>query len=560
MGNAIAKVSNSENIDGFTLKERGELIELYNRHFKDDQPLEKDSGAKCKTLLDLFLRVQRCHRHHKDGEPVTEQSFIRTAYILSNRLHPEHAHHVHELITPKGEPKVTLKESLKLIVDAAMEAWIAPASRASYASLVTKAPGRPNYTDTLVDHIMLHGRVSDSENLGHWIKQATRTDKNHISYEEFHEWYKRNSVLHELLELALDRIFFMNIISLDGLYISDGVTTAGGSTSAGRGSGTAINSLENKEGAHKSLQSGVSGSAANAKKGTSIQSNKESSPGEFDSQISRDRKNDEIRRLRNRNRCIPHIIPTTSLSARPSEVLDLPSVWFVARSLPSDSRQTWMCLYSTERDGRSWNAFQAAIEYQGAILLVIKEKQQPGSPGARVFGAYLDSDVIKSPKWSGTSSEFLVVLQSWFEITNKDSKECGYDPCQMVIYKTTGVNDHYQYFNYGTKTLPNGLGAGGQTEYFSLWLSSDFTTGHSYPGATYGSETLSTKFEFEVDVLEAWLVRPTTKEYDREPNQSILDTNPDAAALLEMSNRKMYSKDVREPEFDTRDDEQKPRK
>lgn len=45
-----------------------------------------------------------------------------------------------------------------------------------------------------------------------------------------------------------------------------------------------------------------------------------------------------------------------------------------------------------------------------------------------------------------------------------------------------------------------------------------------------------------------WQVHPSTIERDDLPKHSAMDANPDAVALLEMANRKMYSKDVRTPE------------
>lgn len=53
--------------------------------------------------------------------------------------------------------------------------------------------------------------------------------------------------------------------------------------------------------------------------------------------------------------------------------------------------------------------------------------------------------------------------------------------------------------------LPQGMG--GQMEYFGLWLSADYGTGHSKARpmcSTYGSPTLSSREEFEVDILEVW--------------------------------------------------------
>ncbi|KAJ1941009.1 hypothetical protein FBU59_003631, partial [Linderina macrospora] len=197
------------------------------------------------------------------------------------------------------------------------------------------------------------------------------------------------------------------------------------------------------------------------------------------------------------------------------------------------SQKSWERVYSTFHNGKSWSSFQVAIELCGALLLVVKEKR------GGVFGAYLDADLEKKPSWYGSSLNFVFTSASATEANSGNIR----------VFRTTGFNDHYQYFNYGTKTLPNGLGTGGQMEHFALWIGKDFVTGHSNTSATYDSPQLSVKQEFEIEHVEAWIVRRSEREdVHGGPKRSALDTNPDAVALLEMANRTMYSKMVREPE------------
>ncbi|KAJ1725864.1 TLD domain-containing protein 1, partial [Coemansia biformis] len=118
-------------------------------------------------------------------------------------------------------------------------------------------------------------------------------------------------------------------------------------------------------------------------------------------------------------------------------------------------------------------------------------------------------------------------------------------PGSLAVYRASGLNDHYQYFNYATKSLPNGLGVGGQLGHFGLWLDSNFTTGCSNPAATFASQRLSAEDEFAIDTVEAWLVQPSRNpdsDDDGRPSKSVVEANPDAAALLEMANRTMYSR------------------
>ncbi|KAJ1841741.1 hypothetical protein LPJ73_006017, partial [Coemansia sp. RSA 2703] len=159
-----------------------------------------------------------------------------------------------------------------------------------------------------------------------------------------------------------------------------------------------------------------------------------------------------------------------------------------------------------------------------------------------VFGAYFDCDLERNPNWRGNSLNFMFSIKT-------SGSSLGLD-----VFRTTGFNNNYQYFNYATKTLPNGLGAGGQLKHFGLWIDSNFTCGSSNSAATFGSEQLSSQRDFVIDVIEAWLVRPTDRLDDDGPGgakkQSVLDANPEAAALLELANRKMYSKTLPDPTFD----------
>ncbi|KAI7820752.1 TLD-domain-containing protein [Kickxella alabastrina] len=226
----------------------------------------------------------------------------------------------------------------------------------------------------------------------------------------------------------------------------------------------------------------------------------------------------------------------------PASVLLTPMLtWALCRELPVESRRSWDRVYSSSRDGRSWSSFQSTIERRGAVLLLVQETTPIADAGettegaSRIFGAYFDNDLERRPSWHGSPSNFVFSL----------SKE---SPLGLNIFRTTGFNNHYQYFNYATKTLPNGLGAGGQLGHFGLWIDSSFTRGCSNPAATFGSQQLSTETEFAVDVVEAWLVRPSERLDEVGGRKgSVLDTNPEAAAFLELANRPMYSKMLPDP-------------
>lgn len=140
-------------------------------------------------------------------------------------------------------------------------------------------------------------------------------------------------------------------------------------------------------------------------------------------------------------------------------------------------------IFSSRRDGMSWQVFANKMVGQGATLIAIKTKD-----GA-MFGGYAD-DAWEYAKtdWYGNSSNYLFKL----------SPDYG-------TWIGTSANNHYQYLCWGKKSLPNGFGMGGQFEYAGLWIDSDFIHGHSRAGplcTTYSSPQLSTKDTFLVDEVE----------------------------------------------------------
>ncbi|KAJ1785297.1 hypothetical protein LPJ59_006173, partial [Coemansia sp. RSA 2399] len=159
-----------------------------------------------------------------------------------------------------------------------------------------------------------------------------------------------------------------------------------------------------------------------------------------------------------------------------------------------------------------------------------------------LFGAYIDTELSRKPSWHGSSDNMLFAIGP-------------NEPAQLAVFRATGFNDHFQYFNYATKTLPNGIGVGGQMGHFGLWIDSNFACGGSNTAATYESRQLSHSSEFDVDIVEAWLVRPAKRDDDdgdaSQPKKSAMDANPEAVAMLEMAGRTMHSKMVREPDMDT---------
>ncbi|KAJ2802239.1 TLD domain-containing protein 1 [Coemansia guatemalensis] len=223
--------------------------------------------------------------------------------------------------------------------------------------------------------------------------------------------------------------------------------------------------------------------------------------------------------------------------------------WALARELPAESRQKWERVYSSRYNGLSWNTFRKAVERRGSLILLVREKVEMKGQSAAVLGAYIDSELERSPSWHGTSQNLL------FSVCYGEHGQT--QPLGVTVYRTSGFNDHYQYLNYSTKTLPNGLGIGGQMGHFGLWIDSGFTRGGSNTAATFSSPRLSTCDEFDIDMVEVWLVQPSQRQDDGPGGiqKSVVEANPEAAAMLEMANRPMYSSNLPQHRVDDTDEQ-----
>ncbi|KAJ3237758.1 hypothetical protein HDU81_008997 [Chytriomyces hyalinus] len=195
------------------------------------------------------------------------------------------------------------------------------------------------------------------------------------------------------------------------------------------------------------------------------------------------------------------------------------------------TQEPWQLIYSTETNGKSWGSLTSKIEATGSLLILIRDSK------GQTFGAYASSPLECCPRFYGTNDTFLFTLEP-----------------DLRIFRDVGVNSNYMYFNYGTATLPNGIGFGGQMSYFGLWIDSSFSFGTcsaSPTSSTFESPQLCAPGygdgKFEIDVMQVVLVHP--KEVDdrlvpervKKGGASILTSNPMESALLEMAGKERYS-------------------
>ena len=212
----------------------------------------------------------------------------------------------------------------------------------------------------------------------------------------------------------------------------------------------------------------------------------------------------------------------------PSALLDLCSWTFLNSCFPSHLKGRVFPLFSSVRHGQSFSTFCRQLLVRGPTLLVIKDT------GGNVFGGFAADGWRYGPQFIGSANCFLYSLQP-----------------TLGAYYPTGYNNNYMYLQQNAQTLPNGLGMGGQLNYFGLWISAEYGTGHSKAApkcSTYGSPVLSHQDEFHIDVMEVWgigdPVIPDAEEGGGEV--SILDRDKGATAILELAGKTSHSKGLRE--------------
>jgi len=202
---------------------------------------------------------------------------------------------------------------------------------------------------------------------------------------------------------------------------------------------------------------------------------------------------------------------------------------FLNHNIPLKFKNEWRPIFSTRKDGESFSKFAGLIINRGATVLIIRDNE------GNIFGGFNSTSWKIGPAFCGSSDSFLFHLNP-----------------VMNIYESTPFNQNYQYFNMKQKTMPNGLGQGGQLEYFGYWIDSEFGRVVTSPSCTtYFSPQLGVK-EGKIEELEVWGVGPEPDDLESGAN-SVLNMDPELQAVMEMMGKTFHSKAIRE--VDAREDQ-----
>ncbi|KAG2448783.1 hypothetical protein HYH02_006135 [Chlamydomonas schloesseri] len=216
--------------------------------------------------------------------------------------------------------------------------------------------------------------------------------------------------------------------------------------------------------------------------------------------------------------------------------------WLLSARLPPAQRCEWRLLFSSARDGKSFNTFFGRVTATpGPTLLLIKDK------GGALFGGYASQPWAKSGNFYGDVSCAIFSLLP-----------------AMQVYPATGINDNIQWCGVGFSQLPGGLGFGGAAGargHFALYVEPSLDSGMSRPIATFGnSASLASEQVFQIDTLECWLLQPPEEEEGSSDSShggprrgggsgssgSILDKAAEDRALMKMAGMQLHSEGVRD--------------
>lgn len=206
---------------------------------------------------------------------------------------------------------------------------------------------------------------------------------------------------------------------------------------------------------------------------------------------------------------------------------DISQMLFINSNLPNEFRVKWRFLFSSQIHGESFATFLGRIIDQGPTVLIVEDTN------GYIFGGFAAASWTLSSEYVGTDDNFLFTLRP-----------------KMRCFSSTGYNDHFQYLNLHQQTMPNGLGMGGQFNYWGLWIDSEYGLGEcSESCTTYKSYTqLSVNKKFQIRNIEVWAVGEKPEEDEEERNKPSILMNTENKAILEFAGRKIHSEGFQETE------------
>lgn len=208
-------------------------------------------------------------------------------------------------------------------------------------------------------------------------------------------------------------------------------------------------------------------------------------------------------------------------------ILDYSHIMFLNLNLMPEFQRQWRLLFTSQFHGESFTRLMKCAINQGPAIVIVKDDM------SNIFGAYASTNLALCPKFYGDQNSFLFTLKP-----------------DMKLFQSSGFNENFIYLNSNQQTLPNGLGFGGQFEYWGLWIDSEYGQGESSNTcSTFRDyQMLSHDKHFKIMHIEVWGVGIPPPSAEEKGERSVLDADPTASALLELAGKTKHSDGLREPD------------
>ncbi|KAK6731589.1 hypothetical protein RB195_007820 [Necator americanus] len=197
--------------------------------------------------------------------------------------------------------------------------------------------------------------------------------------------------------------------------------------------------------------------------------------------------------------------------------------------LPAERRKNWTLLFSSILHGSSFSQMLKRVNGEGPCVVIVT------STNNRTFGCFASAGFHLGPTYRGDATCLL------FEIHP-----------EIRVYAATGRSENYAYLNCQQASLPNGLGIGGYEDVWPFFIHEDYGKGTTLANiSSFEKCHLSGSDHFEIKNVEVWRVGEKPKiPFEEEcirSEKSVIDKDPEARAMLEMSGRNLHSDAYREP-------------
>eukprot|EP00298_Acanthocystis_sp_HF-20_P018988 c22167_g1_i1.p1 GENE.c22167_g1_i1~~c22167_g1_i1.p1 ORF type:complete len:500 (+),score=148.28 c22167_g1_i1:18-1517(+) len=215
--------------------------------------------------------------------------------------------------------------------------------------------------------------------------------------------------------------------------------------------------------------------------------------------------------------------PKISFDFPCESILSNEAIWFLSHKLIDNGCFIqWNILYRSPFEGKSLNQLFSRVQRLGPFVIVIRDSK------GFIFGGFVSETMKKLPDFYGDPSCFLFTIEP-----------------KLHIFESSGMNTNFFYFNLGTKTLPNGMGMGGQFGHFGWWIEGTCHTGKSEAALTYKNSCLSSEASFDVDWIEVWGCDIRQAESDDEDEKGVDKVlNKEDKFLLDLAGRTGYRENL----------------